>query len=75
MPKEEYKNQKKQLEGNGWKNKNYQRGIAHHNFLIDESGYEFKNDNGIVKFTYNEFTEFLHKIENEFYSDNLISKG
>ena len=44
--------------------------VAHNDFSIGENGYCFKNkgDKGDdVNMTYEEFQNFLHKIENEFY--------
>ena len=65
--KEEYKNSKKELSGDVEKIKIIRDAIAHHKFKIDEQGYSFENDKGEVKFNYTEFTDFIHKIENEFY--------
>jgi hypothetical protein len=41
--------------------------LAHNNFLITEEGYEFFSDRGNHKLSYQEFTDFIHKVENEFY--------
>ena len=41
--------------------------VAHGNFDISETGYEFKSDIGNCKMTYTEFNEFLWWVENEFY--------
>jgi hypothetical protein len=41
--------------------------LAHNNFSITEHGYEFFSDRGNCQFSYSEFTEFIHNIENEFY--------
>ncbi|MEH0020357.1 MAG: hypothetical protein V6Z89_11920 [Desulfobacter sp.] len=68
--KEEYKNQKKELSGDVAKIKIIRDAIAHHSFSIDESGYVFQNDKGKISFTYQQFTAFLHRVENEFYHRN-----
>ncbi len=68
--KEEYKNQKKKLSGDVAKIKIIRDAIAHHGFTIDKNGYVFKNDRQEVSFTYQEFTAFLHRVENEFYYEN-----
>lgn len=67
LMKEEYKNQKAELKGDIEKIKIIRDSIAHHQFTINEKGYEFKNKSGIVFLDYEEFQEFVHKIENEFY--------
>lgn len=69
--KEEYKDQKKELVEDIKKIKIIRDAVAHHSFTFDEKGYEFQDNKNIVKFTYEEFTIFLHKIENEFYKVNL----
>ncbi|MCZ6805016.1 MAG: hypothetical protein O7D86_14120 [Proteobacteria bacterium] len=66
--KEEYKNQKKDLSGDVKTIKIIRDAIAHHHFTIDEKGYTFENNKEKVSFTYQEFSVFLHRIENEFYS-------
>ncbi|MCP4763275.1 MAG: hypothetical protein GY870_15990 [archaeon] len=73
--KEEYKNQKKELKGNVEKIKIIRDAIAHHKFSVDKSGYRFENNKGTVEFSYKEFNEFLHEIENDFYVNNIINKG
>jgi len=40
--------------------------IAHGNFSINDDGYEFKSDKGILKLSYKEFLIYIHKIENEY---------
>lgn len=45
--------------------------IAHNSFSIDENGYSFKNDKESFSMTYDEFTQFLYKIENEFYEEKI----
>jgi len=65
--KEEYKNQKKEFTEDIIKIKTIRDAIAHHKFKMTEDGYLFKNDKDEVKFTFEEFNNFLHRIENEFY--------
>lgn len=65
--KEHYKNLKSELTGNVASIKIIRDSIVHNNFEINESGYVFKNDKNEISFSYEEFTSFLHKIENEFY--------
>lgn len=73
--KEEYKNQRVDLSGDVAKIKVIRDAIAHGNFAIDENGYTFKNNKEILTLPYNEFSAFLHKIENEFYSQNNQQRG
>ena len=68
--KEEYKNQKKELSGDIAKIKIIRDAIAHHKFTIDEQGYSFENDKDKISFTYQEFKDFVHSAENEFYNEN-----
>jgi hypothetical protein len=68
--KEEYKNQKKEFTEDITKIKIIRDSIAHHKFEMSEKGYIFENDKNKIEFTYDEFTIFLHRIENEFYSNN-----
>ena len=68
--KEEYKEQRKELSGDMQKIKIIRDAVAHSNFTIDKNGYLFENDKGKVALSYEGFNEFLHKIENEFYSGN-----
>jgi len=42
--------------------------LAHNNFSITEKGYEFFSDRGNYCLNYSEFTNFVYKIENEFYN-------
>jgi len=65
--KEEYKNQKKEFTEDIIKIKIIRDAIAHHKFKMTEDGYLFKNDKNEFKFTFEEFNNFLHRIENEFY--------
>ncbi len=44
--------------------------LAHNSFAVNSTGYRFTCDRGTVKFSYDEFVAFLHKVENEFYSKN-----
>lgn len=41
--------------------------LAHNNFSINETGYEFYSDIGNCNMTYSEFVDFIWLIENEFY--------
>ncbi len=68
--KEEYKNQKKEFTEDITKIKIIRDAIAHHKFEMTEKGYEFENDKNKIEFTYEEFIIFLHRIENEFYSNH-----
>ncbi len=67
--KENYKNSKKELEGDVKKNKIIRDAIAHHQFTMNSEGYEFKNDKETLFFTYEEFKEFIYSIENDFYTN------
>ncbi len=73
--KEEYKNQKKELSGDIEKIKIIRDAIAHGNFTIDENGYLFENDSNKIVLSYEDFSRFLHKIENDFYGDNNHKSG
>lgn len=42
--------------------------LAHDNFHITETGYEFVAEIGTCKLTYSEFVEFIWWTENEFYA-------
>ena len=68
--KETYKNQKAELTGDIKKIKIIRDAVAHNEFSISEHGYTFKNKKGSVFFNYAEFNEFLHRVENQFYSVN-----
>ncbi|MCX5877023.1 MAG: hypothetical protein NT087_12170 [Deltaproteobacteria bacterium] len=72
--KEEYKNDRKDLTGVIEQIKVIRDSIAHNNFSIDEEGYHFKNDKKAIFLTYNEFVQFVHQIENEFYKEKLARK-
>lgn len=74
LMKEEYKNQRKELSGDIEKIKTIRDSIVHNNFSNTEKGYEFKNNNNLVTFSYDEFNKFLSKIENEFYANNKTSR-
>ena len=69
--KEEYKNQKLALNDDIEKIKVIRDAISHHKFNITEDGYIFKNNKHEITFTYQDFQDFLHRIENEFYANNL----
>jgi hypothetical protein len=68
--KEEYKNQGKSLSGDVATIKVIRDAIAHGHFAIDENGYTFENKKDKIVLSYNDFPEFLHRIENEFYSQS-----
>lgn len=68
LMKETYKNQKRELDGDIAKIKIIRDAVAHHRFSINEDGYIFENNKDEVSLSYTEFTEFIHKIENEFYN-------
>jgi hypothetical protein len=75
--KEEYKNNKKNLEGIIEQIKFIRESVAHNNFSIDENGYCFKSnkkDKNDVYLTYDEFVKFLHKVENEFYEEKIQAR-
>ena len=40
--------------------------IAHNDFSMNEEGYQFNNGKNSLSFTYSEFIDFIHKIENDF---------
>jgi hypothetical protein len=42
--------------------------LAHGNFLINKTGYEFYSDIGKCIMTYSEFVDFIWLVENEFYT-------
>jgi hypothetical protein len=42
--------------------------LAHNNFFISETGYEFQSDIGNCKMNYSELVDFIWLIENEFYT-------
>jgi hypothetical protein len=42
--------------------------LAHNNFSISETGYEFYSDVGNCKMNYSDFVDFVWLIENEFYT-------
>lgn len=42
--------------------------LAHNNFSITEEGYEFYSDRGNYKLNYQDFNDFIYKVENEFYN-------
>lgn len=71
LMKEEFKKDKKDLAGVVMQVKVIRDSIAHNSFSIDENGYSFKNDKNSFSMTYDEFTQFLHKIENEFYAEKI----
>jgi len=70
LMKEEYKNQKKELTGDILTIKVIRDAIAHHQYSISEQGYEFRNNKNSITLSYEEFTKFLYRVENNFYSEN-----
>lgn len=66
--KEEYKNKKDKLSGDVATIKVIRDAIAHGKFTIDKNGYTFEKNKGNITLSYSEFSAFIHKIENEFYS-------
>jgi len=67
--KEEYKKDKKELVGVIEKIKIIRDSIAHNDFSMDESGYHFTGGKNKLSLTYDEFVEFVHTVENEFYKE------
>lgn len=41
--------------------------LAHNNFSSDEIGYKFDSDKGNCEMNYEEFIQFVSKVENDFY--------
>lgn len=72
--KEEYKSQKKELSVDIVKIKIIRDAIAHSNFSIDQEGYIFNNDEGKVRLSFSEFTEFIHRIENIYHEENKVTE-
>ena len=71
--KEEYKNQGKELSRDVAKIRIIRDAIAHGNFSFDENGFSFQNNKETATFSYPEFSNFLYKIENEFYNQRAKS--
>ncbi len=67
--KEDYIKANKELEGDIETIKIIRDAIAHNNFEINSEGYSFKSDKNEKTLSYDEFVEFVHKIENDFYND------
>lgn len=61
--KEEHKKDRKELAGAIEQIKVIRDSIAHNSFSIDEKRYHFKNDKKSLSLTYDEFVEFVHKVE------------
>ena len=72
--KEEHKKDRKDLAGTIEQIKVIRDSIAHNSFSIDENGYHFKNDKKAISLTYDEFVQFIHQIENEFYEEKSKQK-
>ena len=71
LMKEEYKKYKKELVGVTEQIKVIRDSIVHNTFSMNEDGYHFKNDKKSFFMTFDEFSQFLHIVENEFYKENL----
>ena len=72
--KEEYKKDRKELVGIVDQIKTIRDSIAHNNFSMDETGYHFINDKNSFSLTYDEFVQFVHKVENEFYEEKIQAR-
>ena len=72
--KEEHKKDRKNLTGIIEQIKIIRDSIAHNSFSIDENGYHFTNDKKSITLTYDEFIQFVHQVENEFYEEKLQGK-
>lgn len=72
--REEHKKDRKDLAGAIEQIKVIRDSIAHNGFSIDENGYHFKNDRKSISLTYDEFVQFVHKVENEFYEEKIQSR-
>ena len=64
--REEYKNDSKISKEIGQKVRQIRNSIAHNDFSMNEEGYQFNNGKNSLSFTYSEFIDFIHKIENDF---------
>lgn len=47
--------------------------LAHNNFSASDSGYEFVCNKGQIKMSYDEFTAFVWKIENDYYKKQQVT--
>lgn len=65
--KEEYKRDRKPLEGIVKQIKQIRDSIAHNDFSMDENGYNFNDGKSSFSLSYSELTELVHKIENNFH--------
>ena len=73
--KEEYKKDRRDLDGVIEQIKVIRDSIAHNSFSIGKNGYHFKNDKKSLSLTYDEFVTFVHKVENEFYEERIQAKN
>jgi hypothetical protein len=73
--KEEHKKDRKDLAGAIEQIKVIRDSIAHNSFSIDGNGYHFKNDKKSISLTYDEFVEFVHKVENDFYEEKIQARN
>ncbi len=72
--KEEHKRDRKDLVGIIEQIKVIRDSVVHNSFSIDKNGYHFKNDKKSISLTYDEFVEFVHKVENEFYEGKIKTR-
>lgn len=72
--KEEHKKDRKDLAEVIEQIKIIRDSIAHNNFSINENGYLFDNGKKSVSLTFDEFVEFVHKAENEFYKEKIQAR-
>ncbi|MCB4764529.1 MAG: hypothetical protein LGB00_01735 [Sulfurovum sp.] len=68
--KEEYRKQEKELSGDIKTIKIIRDAVVHGQVSIEEEGYIFCSNDGKIKFTYEEFSKFIDRIENKFYKEN-----
>ncbi|MFD2673645.1 hypothetical protein [Marinicrinis sediminis] len=69
--KQEYADASVPLEGDIEKIKVIRDSISHNDFEISSEGYTFKNKKNTIRFSFDDFLEFIHKIENDFYKDRI----
>ena len=72
--KEERKRDRKDLVGIIEQIKVIRDSVVHNSFSIDKNWYHFKNDKKSISLTYDEFVEFVHKVENEFYKEKIKTR-
>lgn len=69
--KQEYANKGVPLKGDIEKIKVIRDSLSHNDFEISREGYTFRNKKNTIRFSFDEFENFIHKIENEFYKDRI----